>query len=364
MTTLAARVMAGEVEPVDVLVGGTPCQAFSVAGMRESLSDERGNLTLEFVRILDAIDDVRGGENPAIAVWENVPGVLNTKDNAFGCFLGALCGDAWVLQPPGGRWTNAGVVFGQRRNVAWRVLDAQYFGVAQRRERVFVVASADPRCHPAEILFEQPGSGGNTAPRREAGQSTARAVESRAGECGQERVSNQTYRMRGFGDYVEDSIGSTLKSRDYRDSTDLIVVNGRQPPLRSDAAHPLSCQDNGMDNVICINGNIIDRAPQHGGNGFGVDDSGAAYTLTATDRHGVQYGDVVRRLTPVEFERLQGMPDNHTRIPWRGKSAADCPDGHRYQAIGNSMAVPVMRWIGERIMLQSSLAASSLAVGL
>lgn len=104
-----------------------------------------------------------------------------------------------------------------------------------------------------------------------------------------------------------------------------------------------------MDNVICIRGNIINRSAQHGGNGLGIDTDGAAPTLTAADRHAVQYADVVRRLTPVECERLQGMPDNHTRIPRRGKDAADCPDGPRYKAIGNSMPVPVMRWIGERM---------------
>lgn len=110
-----------------------------------------------------------------------------------------------------------------------------------------------------------------------------------------------------------------------------------------------------MDNVVCIKGNIIDRAPQHGGNGLGIDTDGIAPTMTVADRHAVQYANQVRRLTPVECERLQGMPDNHTRIPWRGKPAEDCPDGPRYKAIGNSMAVPVMRWIGERIQAVAAI---------
>ena len=140
----------------DVLVGGTPCQAFSVAGLRNSLADERGNLSLEFVRLADAIDTLRlaAGREAGIVVWENVPGVLSVKDNAFGCFLAALAGEDDPLVPPRGKWTNAGVVDGPKRKIAWRVLDAQFFGLAQRRRRVFVVASARDGFDPAEVLFE------------------------------------------------------------------------------------------------------------------------------------------------------------------------------------------------------------------
>ena len=156
MTTIAGRVRSGEVEAPDVLCGGTPCQAFSIAGLRNSLADERGNLTLKFVEQADAIDDVRRarGEEPAIVFWENVPGVLSTADNAFGCFLGALAGEDCALQPAGGRWTDAGCVFGPVRAIAWRTLDAQYFGLAQRRRRVFVVASAREGFDPTKILFD------------------------------------------------------------------------------------------------------------------------------------------------------------------------------------------------------------------
>ena len=141
--------------------------------------------------------------------------------------------------------------------------------------------------------------------------------------------------MRGFGD--------------YKDATDLIVVNGRQHPAVSDKAHTLDCHHSGSTNVVCINGSTINKAPTGGGNGLGADDSGICYTLTTTDRHAVSDGLQLRRLTPTECERLQGFPDNHTLIPWRGKPAADCPDSPRYKAIGNSMAVPVMRWIGRQI---------------
>jgi DNA (cytosine-5)-methyltransferase 1 len=147
---------------VDVLVGGSPCQAFSVAGLRQSLQDPRGNLTLEFVRAADAIQ-------PRIIVWENVPGVLSTDDNAFGCFLAALVGSPAPIVFDAG-WPSAGVVDGPERRAAWRVLDAQYFGLAQRRKRVFVVASAGEGAHPAEILFEWDDLRRDTPPSREAGQ--------------------------------------------------------------------------------------------------------------------------------------------------------------------------------------------------
>lgn len=138
----------------DVLVGGTPCQSFSVAGLRRALQEERGNLALEFVRIADESD-------PAFVVWENVPGILSDRGNAFGCFLGALAGEASQLEPPGGKWANVGYVLSPLRSIAWRVLDAQYFGLAQRRKRVFLVACPRSGADPRTILFEyrQPAPG-------------------------------------------------------------------------------------------------------------------------------------------------------------------------------------------------------------
>ena len=122
MTLLPEKILSGEIEAPDILCGGTPCQAFSVAGNRQSLDDARGNLTLTFCEIADAIDNQR--TEPAIIFWENVPGVLNTKDNAFGCFLAKLAGEDSEIKLSGKRWTNTGVVFGHKRTIAWRVLDA------------------------------------------------------------------------------------------------------------------------------------------------------------------------------------------------------------------------------------------------
>ena len=166
MRTLPERIRSGEVEAPDVLCGGTPCQAFSLAGNRRSLSDERGNLSLVFCDILDAIDEVRkrDGRRTALSFWENVPGVLSTKDNAFGCFLAELVGASAPLRTDTGRWTGAGVVEGPKRSAVWRILDAQFFGVPQRRRRVYVVASAGTTGEDiAEILLEREGLRGDPA---------------------------------------------------------------------------------------------------------------------------------------------------------------------------------------------------------
>lgn len=357
MTGIAAAVHAGDVEAPDVLVGGTPCQAFSIAGLRNGLADKRGQLSLSYVELANAIDDKRRerGEEEAITVWENVPGVLSSKDNAFGCFIGALAGESGELQPAGGKWPNAGCVYGPSRIVAWRVLDAQFFGVAQRRRRVFVVASARKGFDPAEVLFEFDSMRRDTPPRREP--QTAVTTDAGSGieggshwdnpanphptlnqsnNIGGIGASNQeifaqrgagivgAYRMTAFGEYSGDGTASTVKARDYKD-------NSGQPP------------------AICIQHASIGRHNAAGPQGKGYQEDVAFTQDSRASADVVQFGIQVRRLTPIECERLQGFPDNHTQIPWRGKAAADCPDGPRYKAIGNSMAVPVMRWIGERI---------------
>ena len=299
MTTLPERILSGEIEAPDILVGGTPCQAFSVAGLRNSLNDERGNLTLVFVRILNAINTIRRrhGLPDAVALWENVPGVLSTRDNAFGCFLAALLGESKELVPTGRSWTGAGIVRSDQREIAWRILDAQYFGVPQRRRRVFLVAGNRDR-RVAQILFEQPGESRNPEQGGKEGKESPAFIES------------------SFGTYRKSDVGGTVKRTGGAlsgGSETLIVVHGRQDPVSSVTAYALDRQGAGNTNII------FSKAGK------------------------------VRRLTPVECERLQGFPDNYTLIPWRNKPAEQCPDTPRYMAIGNSMAVPVMRWIGERM---------------
>jgi DNA (cytosine-5)-methyltransferase 1 len=166
----------------DMVVGGSPCQSFSVAGLRGSLSDDRGNLALAYCKIVHAID-------PTYALYENVPGILNTKDNAFGCLLAGLVGEDDALTPPaymGTKWPNAGAIAGPARTAAWRVLDAQFFGVAQRRRRVFVLTvrgSGNWTC--AEALFPlSDGMPWDIAPSRETGSRIAASLTRGADSSG------------------------------------------------------------------------------------------------------------------------------------------------------------------------------------
>jgi DNA (cytosine-5)-methyltransferase 1 len=341
---------------IDLLVGGTPCQSFSIAGLRGGMDDDRGNLALEFIRLARRT-------LPQWLVWENVPGVLSSnKGRDFGSFLGAL----------------AEIGYG----FAYRVLDAQYFGVAQRRRRVFVVGYLGDWKRAAAVLFERESLSGNPAPSREEGEKASRnsgerlAVSSGQGwwreagdvaqtlraqesankadtlyvpqpcnevapavttgppfsRTGNERVECEaivpvTARMRGFGDYECDGTASALKARDYKDATDLV-------------AYPINTQ-------LGLRGPDTSNSSREG---LGIGNEGdPAYTLQAAHSHAVASSLSVRRLTPTECERLQGFPDGFTQIPWRNKPAENCPDGPRYKALGNSMAVPVMRWIGHRI---------------
>jgi DNA (cytosine-5)-methyltransferase 1 len=211
--------------PCDILVGGTPCQAWSIAGKRLSLQDARGNLALAYGMLLNTIDDVNEmvGMPPAVCLWENVPGVLNTKDNAFGCFLALLAGHgAPLVNPRGpGRWPRAGLVVGSRRRVAWRILDAQHFGLAQRRKRVFVVASARDGFDPIEVLFKRKGVLGDIAPGRAARKETAGATAVGVGGSKHTDIVNDGSPLSGGHENVE--IANTLgaeKDSDWRGDLD------------------------------------------------------------------------------------------------------------------------------------------------
>lgn len=363
MTKIADAVRAGEVEAPDVLVGGTPCQAFSIAGLREGLSDDRGQLTLSYVELANAIDAKRRerGEPESIIVWENVPGVLSSKDNAFGCFLAGLAGESCELQPAGGKWTHAGCVSGPKRVIAWRVLDAQFFGVAQRRRRVFVVASARKGFDPAAVLFELDSVRRDSAPRRETQKAVAALTARGVGTCGADDNQAQAGHLIAFGGgntagHIDVATACTAHGIRLDFDTETFAVHGTQDPdTNCELAHTLG-RNNGQENAIVTEPFTLAFRGRSEGSTVEVRNDGTANALLTPNggRAGMGVGAIgwgmqVRRLTPIECERLQGFPDNHTLIGWRGKNADECPDGPRYKAIGNSMAVPVMRWIGERI---------------
>jgi DNA (cytosine-5)-methyltransferase 1 len=410
-------------DSIDLLVGGTPCQSFSVAGLRKGLEDPRGNLMLTYVGILDKF-------RPKWCIWENVPGVLSSNEGRdFGAFLGAL--------------VELGYGF------AYRVLDAQHFGVPQRRRRVFVVGCLGDWTSPAKVLFEPESLLGNFKTGRSKKQdSSASSTSSTEINGGADRIahaiSTKTRHDPTTNTLIpcppdgKDTIG-TLMARDYKgfgnqdmkDGRGLIVyenhpTDSRVREMGSVCTTVTARWGTGGGNVpFALAENTIGRQPMNGGNGNGFTEGGPMYTLNATGVHGVAYGFepgiakregnpnrfseelsptlranmgdnqvaaaftqqpipeyythqycqdrvystegitpalncsqlhkfrfdmAVRRLTPVECERLQGFPDNHTNIPWRKKD--ESPDGPRYKAMGNSMAVPVMHWIGQRINAQ------------
>jgi len=313
---------------------------------------------LEYLRMADEL-------KPKWLVWENVVGVLSSnKGRDFGTFLTAL--------------GEIGYGF------AYRVLDAQYFGVPQRRRRVFVVGCLGDWRSAGKVLFKPDCLSGDPPPSRAQGERLAPTVTTGPpfSRTGNERVEAEalvTFARVGHGQYSDkENIASTIRARDYKDATDLITFSPQNA-----VAIPIH------DQATRFSGKRGEK--QDGkGNGFGVGEDGAPMnTLTSSDRHAValtvldraafnqgvnakydplikeqetmptlvargphaiQQRDMkVRRLTPRECERLQGFPDDWTRIQWKGKKPEECPDGHRYKAMGNSMAVPVMRWIGQQI---------------
>jgi DNA (cytosine-5)-methyltransferase 1 len=326
---------------IDILCGGTPCQAFSVAGGRASLSDARGNLTLAFVGLAHELADNNGLRN---VVWENVPGVLSTHDNAFGCFLAGLVGADGPFVPtlakplPGKsnraygwsakskshyiKWPRYGVVTGPKGRAAWTVKDAQYYGLAQRRERVLVVADFGNGADPAAVLFEQESVRRNSPPSREAGERVAPTISARPTGGG------------GLGtDFDLD--GGLI----HAIQAGAIRTNPNSGPdgvgVQADIAFTLEARAE----VQAVSYAPTMRAGGHSTSHANAGVMPAVLTLQSA----------VRRLTPRECERLMGFPDDYTLIPWRGKPPALCPDGPRYKALGNSWAVPKFRWLGERI---------------
>jgi DNA (cytosine-5)-methyltransferase 1 len=325
---------------IDLFCGGTPCQSFSVAGLRKGLDDPRGNLMLTYLAIADKF-------RPRWLVWENVPGVLSSNGGRdFGAFLGGL--------------GQLGYGF------AYRVLDAQYFGVAQRRKRVFVVGYLGDWRAAAAVLFERDSLRGNPAPSRKKGQDTSFCLT--RGSSQRYDAESETMIPVGVPDVMATLLSSTAGiSRTGNSTTEhetyipmAIPIDSMNHLGRNNEKHSMGDFVEGAPSYtltkqhshavaqsIALAENTIGRKPENGGNGDGFTEGGPMYTLNATGVHGVAQKLAVRRLTVVECERLQGFPDHYTDIKPKGKPT---PDGPRYKALGNSWAVPVVRWIGERIM--------------
>lgn len=371
--------LVGDARYIDLLVGGTPCQSFSVAGLRGGLADERGNLALEFSRLAQ-------GLRPRWVIWENVPGVLSSNGGRdFGAILGAL------------------VELGY--GVAYRVLDARHFGVPQRRRRVFLVGCLGGWAAAAAVLFEPEGVRGNHPSRGEAGQDVAGTLGAGVGggfggdldRCGAfvpefaKCLTTSATRLDSETEtFVTASFDKTqVTSPGNRSSCDpstaaltasgrppSIAFNARQDPIFSEHVTGALDTDGGKQ-AVCVTGDVTHALRAEGcdasedGTGRGTPivpalsvalrgrDGGATAEVggpVANALRAAQGGGSasyvlttgVRRLTPREAERLQGFPDDYTALP----GAKDTP---RYHALGNSMAVPVIRWIGERIAMVDAL---------
>lgn len=252
-----------KIECPDLICGGTPCQAFSFSGWRQGLNDDRGNLTLKFVDVVDSNDMVRlkKGLRPTIIFWENVEGVLSDKTNAFGCLVSSLAGLEKVIEKR--KWPTSGALFGPKRNVCWRVLDAKYFGVPQQRKRLYLLAGGKD-FHPENVLLEQGFASQSEFPKR---------------QLYFEKSGHHFQIFREYTDCLYSAYGTKWNGNAAANNGSLFV-----------------CQDGRL-----------------------------------------------RRLTPKETERLMGFPDDYTLLD-------GCKKTNRYQSTGNSWAVPVVSWIGKRVI--------------
>ena len=338
-----------EIEPVDIICAGSPCQDLSIAGKRKGLNGERSGLFRTAVDLVRRMRLRTGGRDPRFFVWENVPGAFSSNRGMdFRAVLEEI-GQTEIPIPPNGKWANAGLAELPECQISWRVLDAQYWGVPQRRRRIFLIAdfaAHDRRAR--EILFEPEGVQRNPATGEGAREATARGTA----DCARIAVYDIQQRIDVIRKY--DGSVPTLTGR--------MGTGGHNVPIV---------------NAYCIAGNTIDRKLQNGANGKGVLTE-TAYTLNTIDRHAVAeiYGAksycvgngqinsaslqkkpgalncmhdqqiiltsrTIRRLTPTECERLQGLPDGYTE----GGS-----DTARYKALGNGMAQPCADYVMRRIV--------------
>lgn len=323
---------------VDLVVGGSPCQSFSISGGRESLDGE-SRLMYEYIR---AVREIR----PQWFVWENVPGVLNTKDNAFGQLLYELSQCGYGL--------------------SWRVLDAQFFGVAQRRRRIFLVGHLAEGGAAAAVLFESESVSGNTQSSRQKRASLTRPSGASSDAYCIQGGGQTSLNANGLG-VSTDGSAYTLTSVDRygvvsftQNERDEVRLQGDGTISGALSASPGMKQqtyicmgdDSGratayenMAPTLKVGGRpayvVKERAGKPGGGKGALVGEDCAFTMLAGSGQALVPDEwTVRRLTPLEYERLQGFPDEWT---------AGGSDSARYKTLGNSMAVPVMRWIGERI---------------
>lgn len=282
MNDIPQLIDEGKIEVPDMLCGGTPCQAFSLAGWRDGINDDRGQLTLKYIDVVNSIDNRRLAKenNRVIFFWENVEGVLTDKTNAFGCFLAGLLGLDEPIEVK--KWTTAGVVYGKERNIAWRVMDAKYFNLPQQRRRIYVLGGGKD-FHPERVLFE-------------------------------------------MGELLADPLKVELQSKRNTPSLFNTEEEGEKKLSKSIDGYNVEVFRNYSDCLYAAYGTKW--------NGNAAAFNGSLYF--------VQNGRL-RRLSPLECERLMGFPDNYTLI-------ANCRDTQRYQAVGNSWAVPVIKWIAERLV--------------
>jgi DNA (cytosine-5)-methyltransferase 1 len=394
---------AGYVESlghIDLVCAGTPCQSFSLAGLRKGLDDPRGNLALVYLGIVERI-------KPTWVVWENVPGVLS---------LWSAVGEA----DENGEWeeTNDFTTFlaalGELGyGYAWRILDAQHFGVPQRRRRVFVVGYLGDWRRAAAVLFERESVSRYPSPGKRSGKAVAALTANGVGTCGADDTQCQSGHImiatgQSNAEISEDasstlncnheapiifdskqsvtqrSVPGPLSNTLDTDAGSLAVMVDFQNNAIDDVSQTLQSQNksyslNSLPSVMCLQSgdgiaptltapnttkSVVDGKRQDGSrqDKQPIVFQDKASTLTAgysknwndgmSESMLVSSKSNLRRITPVEAERLQGFLDNYTLIPFKKKKAADGP---RYKAIGNSMAVPVMKWLGERIQLVQDL---------
>lgn len=390
-------------DKIDVVVGGSPCQDFSVAGAQRGFGGNRSSLFLEQMRVAREL-------GAKWIVWENVPGVLSSNKGAdFGRVLSEFSG--WTI--PAQKFGGCGFVRARTirdYSVCYRIYNSQFFGVPQRRRRIYLVASLGGECRP-EILFERDGVCGHSAEVEDEKQDIASVAERCFGGHTENAVDNtliltessatiqsksptltasmskiynrQTpilfenhaqdsrYRQRddsptitsrcetggnnlplvvkqhNHGEVSVQNFAPTLTASSGAGRTPMtFCVHATQTPVSSDThAFALGAESR---QAVCVAENIIGRQDHNGGNGVGAQE-GVSYTLNASGVHGVSTGCGVRRLTPRECERLQGFPDDWTKVPYRGKSAEECPDSLRYKACGNAITVNVGEYVLRRL---------------